>query len=71
MAQNTVETILRKAVTDEAFRALLLHNPTEALSGFDLTDDERSQLSTLNPASFEDGTLEDRVSRVSGGWDAN
>jgi hypothetical protein len=63
MAQNTVESIIRKAVTDEAFRSLLLSNPTEALSGFDLTDAERTQLSKLDPSAFEGGNLEDRITR--------
>ena len=72
MAQNTVETVIRKAVSDEAFRALLLNNPTEALSGFDLTDDERTRLSQLDVAAFAGGNLEDRISRASGGgWDLN
>jgi hypothetical protein len=65
MAQNVVETVIRKAVIDEAFRALLLTNPTEALSGFDLTEAEHTQLSKLDGSAFEVNNLEDRVSRGS------
>jgi hypothetical protein len=64
MAQTTVESIIRKAVTDETFRSLLLSNPTEALSGFNLTDDERAGLSKLDASTFEGDDLEDRLSRA-------
>jgi hypothetical protein len=67
MAQETVESIIRKAVADEAFRALLMNNPTEALSSYDLTDDERTGLSNLDKSIFDGsaGDLEDRLSRSS------
>lgn len=72
MPMTTVETIIRKAVADEAFRALLIANPAEALTGYDLTDEERSGLSNLDPQVFA-VPLEERVSRAmrGGGWDAN
>jgi hypothetical protein len=65
MAQETVETIIRKAVSDEAFRALLVNNPAEALTGYDLTDEERAGLTNLDQSIFDGdgGSLEDRLSR--------
>jgi hypothetical protein len=63
MAQTAVETVIRKAVADVEFRSLLLTNPVEALSGFELTDDERTRLSKLDASAFEGGDLDDRLSR--------
>ena len=63
MSLETVETIIRKAVDDEGFRALLLSNPGEALAGFDLADEEREELSNLGEEFFEAEGLEDRISR--------
>jgi hypothetical protein len=67
MAQEIVETIIRKAVSDEAFRALLMNNPAEALTGYDLTDEERAGLTNLDQSIFDEdgGSLEDRLARSS------
>jgi hypothetical protein len=73
MSMNTVQTIIRKAVADAEFRALLMGNPAEALAGYDLTDEEQTHLSRLEPSIFDaaGNELEKRLSRAAGGWDAN
>jgi hypothetical protein len=65
MAAKTVQDVIRKAVADEGFRTLLLNKPTEALASYDLTDDERRNLSNLDASIFEGGAadLGDRISR--------
>jgi hypothetical protein len=67
MAAQTVQNIIRKAVADEGFRHLLLNRPNEALSSYDLTEDERRNLSNLDSSLFSGGAndLEDRLSRGS------
>jgi hypothetical protein len=74
MAAQTVQDVIRKAVIDDGFRTLLLNKPAEALVGYDLTDDERQNLSNLDSSLFEGGAddLGERLSRVArGGWDGN
>ena len=68
MTLEVVETIIRKAVDDEEFRALLLSNPGEALADFDLSDEEREELSNLDDKFFEAEGLEERISRSGSGW---
>jgi hypothetical protein len=65
MAAHDVQVVIRKAVADEDFRKLLLNKPTEALADYNLTDDERRNLSNLTPTLFEGGAndLGDRLSR--------
>lgn len=60
MSAEQVSAIVDRAMTDAAFRDLLAREPEAALSGYDLTPDER--------AAFVSGTiraerLEDRVSK--------
>ncbi len=60
MSQEARDAIVERAMTDAAFRALLLKDPAAALSSYDLTPEER--------ALFQTGTakverLEDRVSK--------
>jgi hypothetical protein len=66
MATQTVQDIIRRAVADEGFRHLLLNKPDEALVGYDLTEDERSILSNLDPTLFE-GRADDLENRISRG----
>ena len=61
---GTIEEIIRKAVDDAGFRAQLLSNPEQALSGYQLTDDERESLSNLGEEIFEAGGLDERISRM-------
>jgi hypothetical protein len=56
MAAQTLQHVIRKAVADEGFRHVLLNKPDEALSGYDLTEDERRNLSILDTWLFSGGT---------------
>jgi hypothetical protein len=60
---KSVEEIIRKAIDNEEFRALLLSNPEEALAGYELTDEERENLSKLGEEFFKAEDLEERISR--------
>jgi hypothetical protein len=63
MSAETVGVVIRKAVDDEEFRALLISNSEEALAGFDLTEEERKELNNLDMEFFEAEDLEERISR--------
>jgi hypothetical protein len=65
MSPSTVESIIRKAVSDPNFRAALVANPVETLDDFDLTAEERARLSKLDTGVFDGNIeLEERVSRL-------
>jgi hypothetical protein len=60
VSQEAREAIVERAMSDAAFRALLVKDPAAALASYDLTPEER--------AMFHSGTvhaerLEDRVSK--------
>ena len=72
MSADSVQSIIRRAVSDADFRAALMAYPSETLAEYDLTADERAQLSKIDASMF-DGTpsdLEDRLSR-GGVWVPN
>ena len=66
MSTTNVQAIIRKAVADPAFLALLAGDPTAALAEYDLTQDERERLSKLDASVFDSSAadLEDRISRA-------
>ena len=66
MSTTNVQVIIRKAVADPAFLALLVSDPTTALAEYDLTPDERERLSKLDASVFDGSApdLEDRISRA-------
>ena len=53
MSQQTVESILTRAMSDAAFADSLFANPEKALSGFDLTAEEIANLKAMSRAEFE------------------
>ena len=65
---DIVKEIIERAVKDEAFRKLLFSDPSQALHGYDLTDEERELLSDLNEENFSEfaGGLGDRTTK--GTW---
>jgi hypothetical protein len=67
MSADTVKQILQRAVTEPAYRQLLLANPVQAAAGYDLTSAEQMALSSLTPETFDAlaGDLEGRLSRLS------
>ena len=66
MSLETVQEIIRKAITDEEYRELMFSDPDKALEGFDLTDEEAAELREMEREQFDavKGELEERVSRA-------
>jgi hypothetical protein len=66
MSQEAVMEVIQKAVDDEDFRKLLVSKPGEALTDFDLSDEERSNLSNITAEAFDGlmSNLEERASRA-------
>ena len=66
MSAEGVKQVIGRAVVDEEFRTLLFANPAEALNGFDLADEERTQLQTITRDEFDKVTseVEKRISRA-------
>lgn len=66
MSDHSVKQIISRAVLDAEFRQLLLSEPDQALSGYDLTEEEKSIFQNLSPEEFEglSSNLESRISRA-------
>ncbi|MCK6568857.1 MAG: hypothetical protein DCC59_10670 [Chloroflexi bacterium] len=65
MSQQTVESILTRAMSDAVFADSLFANPEKALTGFDLTAEEVASLKGMSRAEFDKaakGTPEERKS---------
>jgi hypothetical protein len=68
MSEQAVSEILERATNDEGFRQQLLTDPIATLQSFDLTDEERELLSSLDEDTFDEfvGGLGD--SSITGKW---
>ena len=66
MSANAVQTIIRRAVSDANFRAVLVSDPNTALAEYDLTSEERERLVRLDSSVFDGNQvdLEQRISRA-------
>lgn len=66
MSANTVQSIIRRAVSEPDFRAALIANPSSTLADYDLTAEERANLSKLDASLFDGNAsdLEERLSRA-------
>jgi hypothetical protein len=66
MSQETVVEVITKALVDTEFRSQLLAEPAAALSGYDLTEEERESLTALQEDAFDAfaSEVEERVSKV-------
>ncbi len=64
MSAESVQQIIGRAITEEAYRELLFSNPDQALAGFDLTAEETSALKGLKREEF-DGAASDLEERIS------
>ena len=53
MSAENLEKILRRAVEDEKFRELLFSNPTQALQGIELSEDEIAMLKNMTAEDFD------------------
>lgn len=62
---DTVLEIIARAVNDEEFRKLLFTDPDKALEGYNLSDEERALLSSLDEESLATygGELGDRTTK--------
>jgi hypothetical protein len=67
MSHKDVEQIISRAVVDEQFRELLFTSPNEALSGHDLTADERQALEGLSREKFDNALGDLEMLSVTGG----
>lgn len=62
----SLEAIIHRASTEPEFRRLLLEEPAEAVSGYDLTEEEKAALSTVKASLREGGR--GKVSAQSPDW---
>jgi len=60
MSQEARDAIVDRAMSDAAFRALLLSDPAAALAEYDLTPEERAMFQSSGAKAER---LEDRVSK--------
>jgi hypothetical protein len=63
VSNEAVKQVAARAITDEDFRAQLRSNPQQALSGYDLTDQERQALATAEINDPEDLDELERLSK--------
>lgn len=63
MAKESIKMVITKIMEDADFRASLLSDPAQALAEFDLTAEEKEQLSSLDADMLEAEDLEERISR--------
>jgi hypothetical protein len=65
MSQNTVEQIVGRLVLDPEFRRQMAANRDQALSGYQLSAEERAALDGLDMSELEGAAsaLEERVSK--------
>ena len=65
MSDQSVESILTKAMSDPAFADLLFSNLEKAVTGYDLTAEEIGNLKNMSRAEFDkaaNGSTEERKS---------
>jgi hypothetical protein len=65
MSQQAVEQVIGRAVTDPEFRDLLFSDPDQALTGYDLTEEERQAILAMESKHVEDfaGKLDSRITK--------
>jgi hypothetical protein len=66
MSKQAVQAIIGKAVLDGDFRQALFADPTTALEGYDLTEQEVATLKGIDSETMESlaGTLDERISKA-------
>lgn len=67
MSLSGVQAVIGRAATDAEFRKLLMENPEEALQGYDLTEEEKQALTSLDTEKLESfsQSLDERLTK---GW---
>ncbi|HEX5688704.1 MAG TPA: Franean1_4349 family RiPP [Roseiflexaceae bacterium] len=68
MSQSEIERVIGRAVTDAAFRQMLIDDARAACKEYDLTEDELDALEKLDAQSLLAfaGTLDRRISKTIG-----
>jgi hypothetical protein len=66
MSRQVVQSLIGRAVMDEAFRELLFNDPDKVFEGLDLTEEEEMLLRDLDPDEVADfaGKLDERITKV-------
>jgi len=64
MSKGAVNQVIQKAIGDAAFRRQLQSDPGKALAGFDLTKDERSAITSGDPAGLTALGVDQRMSKA-------
>lgn len=70
MSEESVLSVIRTALVNKEFRDQLFSDPDAALSGYDLSEEERKSLSSMQEEAFESFTseLEERISKAGIGF---
>ena len=66
MSRSTVNQVVQRAIGDAAFRRQLQRDPQNALSGFDLSDDERAAITSGDPTRLTALGVDQRMSKAFG-----
>jgi hypothetical protein len=69
MSEEAINEVIRRALVDDEFRSQLFSDPEAALSGYDLTEEERASLSAMQEQAFDAfaSEIEERISRSTAG----
>lgn len=64
MSKTAVNQVIQRAISDAAFRRQLQREPGKALTGFDLTKDERSAITSGDPSRLTALGVDQRMSKA-------
>src|SRR5579859_5375939 len=64
MSTGAVNQIVQRAISDAAFRRQLQRDPQSALTGFDLTKDERAAIASGDPSRLTALGVDQRMSKA-------
>ena len=63
MSKAAVESVFQKAMSDESFRTELKQNPESALSGYDLTSEERAAIASGSAVKIKALGVDERITK--------
>jgi hypothetical protein len=64
MSKSAVNQVIQRAISDAAYRRQLQSNPGKALTGFDLTKDERAAITSGDPSRLTALGVDQRMSKT-------
>jgi len=64
MSTAVLEQVIQRAIDDQAFREQVKSNPTAALGGYDLSQEERTAVTSGDEAKLTALGIEPRLSKV-------